>query len=703
MCDRIDTPFILGVFRPRIYLPSNMSEQDVTYVLAHEQAHIKRHDHWWKPLGFALLTIYWFHPILWIAYVLLCRDIELACDEKVIKEMGIDIKKPYSDALINCSIPRRAITACPLAFGEVGVKERVKTVLNYKKPAFWIVLIAVIACVIVAVCFLTNPKDRQDKEAGDRVTVSSSIYAGVHLPETILSQDDAKTIINILDSREWEEDTNPEMGEFSIVINENHYVYISTKGILKNYAQKKCLVLSEEDKATVGEIIDKYLFADTTKSNITKWFDFYRSDEFDWNQTLEIELPELLGVKFLWKEGKVSVVDAKGTMELIGGMAVICQNGYFYDLTKDGIPELCATVSVGSGMIDTRVVVYDYKAGITYELEDRSFYDYALFLSDEELIVNKTKYMTEYIVEQGGLAIKGTSKEAELVLVPTQSFKESFVLKSGAYLAGTEYVPPTSSGSGLYPYFYLDTARKEFYMGQSLAMSFALSGTYEFDGEKLTLSVDEEDASDVYILYLNQYGSFIYDETASTVVSEYGWLKNGMAFGLMPENSNEWDGVYHSDWLFYTGNGEQPIDENSYMLLNKILEILNTGTWTDEVPECDVLFYMEGDGFRIGYCDCGTITDTTHGCSKKLNEEDNQILQILYKKYYELMPEEIVYIEAVTIIGIEGNNITVITEDDTKETFLVKDVNGLSEGDIIIIQYNDYSAENTKVAEIIGK
>ena len=474
MCDRIDTPFILGVFRPHIYLPSNMCEQDIKFVLAHEQAHIKRHDHWWKPLGFALLSIYWFHPILWIAYILLCRDIELACDEKVIKEMGIEIKKPYSDALINCSISRKAITACPLAFGEVGVKERVKTVLNYKKPAFWIVLIAVIACVIVAVCFLTNPKDKQDKEAGDRVTVSSSIYAGVHLPETILSQDDAKTIINILDSRAWEEDTNPEMGTFIIVINEKHYEYEPAEGILHNHAQKECLVLSEEDKATVGEIIDKYLFADTTKSNITKWFDYYRSDEFDWYETLEIELPEFPEIKFQWKEGEVSVIDAKGTTELIGGMAVACWNGYFCDLTKDGIPELCATVSVGSGMIDTRIVVYDCVTGDMYQLEDRSFYDYTLFLVDEELIVNKTKYMTEYIVEQGGLAIKGTSKEAELVLVPTQSFKESFVLKSGAYLAGAEYVPPTSSSIGLYPYFYLNTDRKEFHMGQSPIMSFAL-------------------------------------------------------------------------------------------------------------------------------------------------------------------------------------------------------------------------------------
>lgn len=157
ICDRISTPFILGVFRPKIYLPSAMDEASHSYVLAHEKAHLKRKDYLWKPIGFLLLTIYWFNPILWIVYILLCRDIELACDEKVIKQMGIGIKKPYSDALINCSVPRRMIAVCPLAFGEVAVKERVKSVLNYKKPAFWIIIVAVVACVVAAVCLLTSP------------------------------------------------------------------------------------------------------------------------------------------------------------------------------------------------------------------------------------------------------------------------------------------------------------------------------------------------------------------------------------------------------------------------------------------------------------------------------------------------------------------------------------------------------------------
>lgn len=157
----VDSPFVLGIIRPVIYLPFHMAQEDRTYVIAHEQAHIRRRDHWWKPLGFLLLSVYWFNPLLWVAYILLCRDIEAACDEKVIGAMDKENRRAYSTALLNCSIHRRRIAACPLAFGEVGVKARVKGVMNYKKPAFWVILTALILCVVVAVCFLTNPKDAQ--------------------------------------------------------------------------------------------------------------------------------------------------------------------------------------------------------------------------------------------------------------------------------------------------------------------------------------------------------------------------------------------------------------------------------------------------------------------------------------------------------------------------------------------------------------
>ena len=159
LCDRISTPFILGLFRPRIYLPSATAAEDIPYVLAHEKAHLRRKDHLWKPLGFAILAVHWFNPLVWVAYVLLCRDIESACDEKVLKTLGLDSKKPYSQALISCSVPRRSIAACPLAFGEENVKGRIKAILNYKKPAFWVILIAIILCVGLAIGFLTDPKE----------------------------------------------------------------------------------------------------------------------------------------------------------------------------------------------------------------------------------------------------------------------------------------------------------------------------------------------------------------------------------------------------------------------------------------------------------------------------------------------------------------------------------------------------------------
>ena len=162
VCDEVPSPFILGIVRPRIYLPSALDEAQRGSVLSHERAHLARRDHWWKPMGFALLAVYWFNPLLWLAYTLLCRDIELACDERVLRGMDAGQVKDYSSALLACSVPRRMIAACPLAFGEVGVGARVKNALRYKKPAFWVVAASVAVCVVVAVCFLTNPPTDTD-------------------------------------------------------------------------------------------------------------------------------------------------------------------------------------------------------------------------------------------------------------------------------------------------------------------------------------------------------------------------------------------------------------------------------------------------------------------------------------------------------------------------------------------------------------
>ena len=162
LCDAVRSPFILGIVRPKIYLHSGITREQMLCILAHEQAHVERLDHCLKPFGWLLLSVYWFHPLVWIAYMLFCRDLELACDEKVVGGMDLDGRKAYSHALLACSLQRKMIFSYPLAFGEIGVRERVKGILHYRKPAGWLAAVAVLACAAVAVCFLTDPKEKAD-------------------------------------------------------------------------------------------------------------------------------------------------------------------------------------------------------------------------------------------------------------------------------------------------------------------------------------------------------------------------------------------------------------------------------------------------------------------------------------------------------------------------------------------------------------
>ena len=187
VCDYIDSPFILGVIRPRIYIPSSLDESERELVIAHEMAHIKRGDHIYKPLGFLLLSLHWFNPIVWISYALLCRDIEIACDERAIKDMDPSKKKEYVKVLLDCSISRRKISACPLAFGEVSVKDRIKNVLNYKKPTIFVLIAAVVVITVLAAVLLTDPK----KNDGDAAAPSATEAPETEAPETDAPETDA--------------------------------------------------------------------------------------------------------------------------------------------------------------------------------------------------------------------------------------------------------------------------------------------------------------------------------------------------------------------------------------------------------------------------------------------------------------------------------------------------------------------------------
>lgn len=205
----VDSPFVFGVVKPNIYLPMHMDEGTAAYVIAHERAHLARRDHWWKVLGYLVLALHWFNPLVWVAYILFCRDIELACDEKVVKGLDGAARADYSQALLSCAAPKRAVAACPLAFGEGNIKMRVKSALHYKKPAFWVAA-AVLAVVIVAVCFLTNPKSDIDAETllgtsrGEITRISVKMGEADSGEEYRMSTEEIKTVLSLLDAAEYE-------------------------------------------------------------------------------------------------------------------------------------------------------------------------------------------------------------------------------------------------------------------------------------------------------------------------------------------------------------------------------------------------------------------------------------------------------------------------------------------------------------------
>lgn len=170
--DRVASPFILGVFRPRIYIPYGLEEPVLEQVLSHERAHLHRRDHWIKPFAFTLLAVYWYNPLLWVGYILLCRDIEVACDERVVRGLDEDTRRQYANALLQCGVERRSIAACPLAFGEVSIKQRIKSVLNYRKPLLWVIIASLVVCAVAAVCLLTVPKSKPNEDGKSKKTVT---------------------------------------------------------------------------------------------------------------------------------------------------------------------------------------------------------------------------------------------------------------------------------------------------------------------------------------------------------------------------------------------------------------------------------------------------------------------------------------------------------------------------------------------------
>ena len=419
--ENVSFPFVLGIIKPRIYLPFKMNGQYLEYVVAHEQAHICRKDHWWKPLGFLLLMIHWFNPLMWLAYVLLCRDIELACDEKVIKELGNEQRGDYTQALVACSVNRRMIAACPLTFGEVGVKERVKSVMNYKKPALWVIIIAVIVCVGVAVCFLTNPKQ-------DSYTLRIVVPAGSQ-EEFVYTDEEVSAIRNSI--KIWSGDG---LGDTEVLLSPVNKT--TETGYTATYLTHGMPVEFDAEKDTwfkigvnmqnpTNEDIIVYVEVENVEvrivdeiNSVIKWFD-YTENPSAMDDESTINLPIYPDVTFSYNQAQIIASKNFDTSELtdhtilITGMPI--WNAYFTDLTGDDYPEICATYTFGSGIIDSRIIIYDYAKGASYELSDRGYFDFNLRFNEADgyLYVDKTKYNTDELVETGRLVFKNNCIQIE--------------------------------------------------------------------------------------------------------------------------------------------------------------------------------------------------------------------------------------------------------------------------------------------------
>ena len=419
--ENVSFPFVLGIIKPRIYLPFKMNGQYLEHVVAHEQAHICRKDHWWKPLGFLLLMIHWFNPLMWLAYVLLCRDIELACDEKVIKELGNEQRGDYTQALVACSVNRRMIAACPLTFGEVGVKERVKSVMNYKKPALWVIIIAVIVCVGVAVCFLTNPKQ-------DSYTLRIVVPAGSQ-EEFVYTDEEVSAIRNSI--KIWSGDG---LGDTEVLLSPVNKT--TETGYTATYLTHGMPVEFDAEKNTwfkigvnmqnpTNEDIIVYVEVENVEvrivdeiNSVIKWFD-YTENPSAMDDESTINLPIYPDVTFSYNQAQIIASKPFDTSELtdhtilITGMPI--WNAYFADLTGDDYPEICATYTFGFGIIDSRIIIYDYAKGSSYELSDRGYFDFTLRLNEADgyLYVDKTKYNTDELVETGRLVFKNNCIQIE--------------------------------------------------------------------------------------------------------------------------------------------------------------------------------------------------------------------------------------------------------------------------------------------------
>lgn len=378
--DAAASPFVFGLIRPKIYLPFRTRRQDLPYVLLHEQAHIRHGDVWFKLLGFLLLAVYWFNPCIWAAYLFFSQDLELACDERVIRRMHSAARADYAESLLVCSNSHR-LAAGPLAFDGGQLKGRIRAVLGFKKPTVWILIAALLAGIAVGVCFLT-------------------CRSNGNVPAPFKASAEATLWVDL--------------------------------------------------RAQGAENID----------------------------IQELQLDVYPGVTFRWNGGSVEAEQDGETRQLFVGMPV--WNVYLCDLTGDGKPEFCSTVSFGSGWIDERVIIYDYAAMQSWEIEMRPSYDYQLSLSGTNLILSR-----------------------RVIMSPESPVLETKSLSDSAWLTQEDVIRLASKGSDL---ALDDFAMYPFQYGPT---SGVVSRSYPVEGGYSLLLITTSDDKGVTDLILSDEDSYL--------------------------------------------------------------------------------------------------------------------------------------------------------------------------------------------------
>lgn len=493
-CDAIKSPFILGIIKPKIYLPSDIQNYNYDYVIAHEKAHIKRLDHIWKPLAFLILSIYWYNPLLWIAYILFCRDIETACDQKVIKTMETEEVKGYSTALLNFSINKKIVNACPLAFGEVGVKTRIKSILNYKKPTFWIIIVSAVLAVAVAVCFLTVPKDKPRTEtilptaenltcfSPYQLAYSDGMYSYVPSIETFLSYcldndlnlytiDSNNLVTNLGKMEEITLDTE----NFDSRLTQNYWqIKFSTKGF--RHDNKRAFVLKTDTEIEGVTHKDLYLLLEQENGDYYMAIGYYNmnlveprnadSSLIRWifkvnpsknNSTyLQTQNSHIDGRVFYYKEPTYEHANPE----------IVRYNDFEKAELEKLLKQMKKLKWVDDALTDR----------ISFNFDGYMYYSgYKIFFGYEQNVLFCNGYFAD---------IKDNLLEPIKILRKTA--KENVFTKSQVY-----YYEKTDSYSGFYPVLSLDYLNNSFTFSVSPLSSYLSIGKFEFKDDILTCKTSD--------------------------------------------------------------------------------------------------------------------------------------------------------------------------------------------------------------------